>query len=47
MLYFGDLRPSIEENEDPAYRLKILGLVHDSGKLTRLKVTNNACFIHL
>jgi len=40
MLYFGDLRPFIEENEDitPAYKLKILGFIHDSGKLTRLKV---------
>ena len=40
MVYFGDLQPFVEENDDiaPANRLKILGIIQDSGKLTHLKV---------
>jgi len=38
--YFEDVQPFIEENDEvsPAYRLKILGIIQDSGKLIRLKV---------
>jgi len=40
MAYFEDVQPFIEENDEvfPAYRLKILGIIQDSGKLIRLKV---------